>query len=219
MPLLKLFNTGNGAMLGIWKMTEAPSIDKRLHDEARRKYRSASRVREYVCVRLLLRTMLGEDVEIEHQPDGEPFLVSDRRKLSISHTRGYCAVLVGNADCGVDIEQMSQRINKIASHFLRPDEHATTTLQRLYVWCAKETIYKLCPADHLTLEQMRIALPKRIPSPIHTDLNAQDILTDSLLLSHTISFRGEHLPRGEAFRISGWATDDFVITWCCRKGA
>jgi phosphopantetheinyl transferase len=48
---------------------------------------------------------------------------------------------------GIDIEQVNQKVERIAHKFLRPAEQAfiepATKIQQLYVcWCVKEAVYK-----------------------------------------------------------------------------
>ena len=181
MPLLRIEKLRNGGLLGIWQMSESPTCDAGLLDEARHLYRSVARQREYVCVRLLLREMLGcHDVVIEHLASGKPVLKGDNRTLSISHTRGYCAALLTNGRGGVDVEYRSNRVNTIAHRFLRPDEKAESTLTRLAVWSAKETMYKMFSEDKLIFEQMRIHLRTNFngvtrQNPITTVLDGENL--------------------------------------------
>ena len=76
--------------------------------------------------------------------------------ISVSHTRGYAALLLSD-DCrvGVDIEYRSDRVERIASRFIRPDERAETTDEKLLLWSAKEAVYKLFSEDRLGFFDMR----------------------------------------------------------------
>ena len=59
-------------------------------------------------------------------------------------------------EVGIDIEYHSDRIQKIARRFLRPDETYTTTSDLLIAWCAKEAAYKLFSEEHLTYQEMKV---------------------------------------------------------------
>lgn len=50
-----------------------------------------------------------------------------------------------------------ERVNKIAKRFIREDEHADTIGERLLIWCAKETMYKMFSSEHLGYFDMRTA--------------------------------------------------------------
>lgn len=64
--------------------------------------------------------------------------------ISISHTRGYAAVaLTTKGVIGIDIEQISNRVQRVKSRFVRDDESAETITSMLLHWSAKETAYKM----------------------------------------------------------------------------
>ena len=77
-------------------------------------------------------------------------------QISISHTRGYAALILSDdSEVGVDIEYRSDRVERIASRFIRPDEKAETTDEKLLLWSAKEAVYKLFSEDKLMFFDMR----------------------------------------------------------------
>ncbi|MCR4957279.1 MAG: 4'-phosphopantetheinyl transferase superfamily protein [Prevotella sp.] len=91
-----------------------------------------------------------------HPTSLNPQLSTLNPHLSISHTHGYAALLLSD-DCrvGVDIEYRSDRVERIASRFIRPDEKAETTDEKLLLWSAKEAVYKLFSEDRLGFFDMR----------------------------------------------------------------
>lgn len=77
--------------------------------------------------------------------------------ISISHTLGYVAVILSrDYEVGVDIEYVSDRVNRISSRFLRDDEVFADTTDKLIAWCAKETMYKLFSSEHLALKDIKV---------------------------------------------------------------
>lgn len=103
-----------------------------------------------VCV--LLKDLLGEEKRILHEDSGKPFLEGDPRRITISHTKGYVAVGIhGEAVPGMDIEQVGEKVRRVASRFIRADEMPgreqmtgeESLFQLLLHWSAKETLYKL----------------------------------------------------------------------------
>ena len=86
----------------------------------------------------------------------------------------------------MDIEYRSDRIRRIASRFLRPDECAGSTDDLLTCWCVKEAVYKLRSASHLAYDQMRV----------HLDTAT----ADDLLAADSLSFGREITP-------------DYVLVW------
>lgn len=142
-------------MLGIWKITETskalaemlPPSPEELH--AARLFGSASRRKEWLATRVLLQDMCGEYKEISYRPNGAPYLTDGSHEISISHTKGYAALMLSDTGkVGIDMEFVSQRILKVKEHFLSPEERAFIdpnheVLHLLICWCAKEAIYKL----------------------------------------------------------------------------
>mgnify|MGYP000016543064 CR=1 FL=1 len=65
---------------------------------------------EWLAVRVLLYTLSGEEKEIAYHPSGKPYLADASASLSISHTKGYVAVVLGlpGREVGIDIEQYGE---------------------------------------------------------------------------------------------------------------
>lgn len=155
MPLVISHSLPNGARLGVWRMNEDASSFPELYEEAEARFKSSSRRKEYVCVRALLREMNnGVLPVISHKPSGKPVL-EDGTRVSISHTKDYCAVIVSDQhEVGVDIEYVSDRVGRIAHRFLRADETFSDITSQLICWCAKEAVYKIFSDDDLLFEEM-----------------------------------------------------------------
>ncbi|MDO4702769.1 4'-phosphopantetheinyl transferase superfamily protein [Tannerella sp.] len=152
MPVLPEYTT---PQRGIWKIEE--SRDELLALLTRKddympflsRCKSDSRQTEWLAVRTLLKTMLGHETSIAYHPDGIPYLPDEELHISISHTKGYAAVLLGTQPrIGIDIEHRSERIRKLYERFLGESEQRligrqpdTETL--LICWSAKETAFKM----------------------------------------------------------------------------
>jgi 4'-phosphopantetheinyl transferase EntD len=148
MALIDIRQVSPSVRLGLWTIDDT--------------YVGSPRVRERQAVHDLLVTMMHNSaIHLLHNDDGKPLVAEDGQLLpswqvSVSHTRGYAAVMLSQSNgVGVDIEYRSQRVDNIASRFIRPDEPASTTDERLLVWSAKETVYKLFSARHLAFFDMR----------------------------------------------------------------
>ena len=66
-----------------------------VYREGMRRFTAAHRRLEWLAVRVLLYTLSGEEKEIAYHPSGKPYLADDSASLSISHTKGYVAVVLG----------------------------------------------------------------------------------------------------------------------------
>lgn len=191
--------------IGIWEMREsekqllAVNQDLLCFSAQLNAMKSATRRLEYLSVRHLLSKMLGYIPEIKHNADGKPFL-PEPINISITHTKGYAAVALSQSmTVAIDMEYRSDRVRRIASRFLRPDEMPLSTEAMLLCWCAKETLYKLHSADKLSFSDMRVsALPE------HDGLSSGKVIA-------------ENLRRNVAVDVHFIATTEFVLTYAFEK--
>ena len=140
----------------VWKMEESLEVLLALLPDARRvfceqelnRFVSERRKMEWLSVRVLLYAMLQEDKEIGYSPEGKPYLTDHSFFISISHTKGYVAVMLASfTPAGIDIEQYGQRVKRVYDRFIRSDERVESyqgdeTWSMLLHWSAKETIFK-----------------------------------------------------------------------------
>jgi phosphopantetheine--protein transferase-like protein len=104
----------------------------------------------WLSTRVLLRTMLdtSEYIDCKIDSHGKPYLVNLPYHISLSHSFDYAAVMISKSrPVGIDIEQIKQKVERIAPRFLRPEElsavDSENRIAHLYVcWCAKEAVYK-----------------------------------------------------------------------------
>ena len=199
MPLLEIRQLSLRTRLGLWRMDEPME--------------GTPRQRERLAEQLLLDAMMDGDTSftIGHEPSGKPFLTSYlsprtshlspqtshlasyTSNLSISHTRGYVVLLLSDdSGVGVDIEYRSNRVERIASRFIRPDEQVGTTNEKLLLWSAKETVYKLFSEDRLAFYDMRV-----------------------LSIGEGV-MQIENMKRNEVVAVSYEFTPDYVLTYAIR---
>ena len=201
MPLIKTEQICQDVYVGLWQISETESdfyceypflLKYRCHVDA---LKSMSRKLEFLAVRALLPYIgiLDADVAISHEKNGKP-LLSNGFNISISHTRGYAAVIVSPCrHVAIDIEYVSERVGRIASRFLRDDEQAVTLQQQLMCWCAKETAYKLFPVDNFSFSDIRVSV---------------EVMDGN---SGTVAV--EDVKYFVKFEVSYVSTDDFMLTY------
>lgn len=138
---------------GVWKMQESwEELTELLQhpalcQEALHRFNAPHRRMEWLTARLLLQTLTGRIPEIDYLPNGKPIVRNQNMYISISHTKGYVAVILANREVGIDIEQYGQRVHKVKNRFIRTDEiilpyHGEDTWSLLLHWSAKETLFK-----------------------------------------------------------------------------
>ena len=161
-----------GVSLGLWQMDESPEqlFDLYPHLLPYRsslddKYKNDGRKLEFLAIRALMYEMLrvngaskgllSHAGDFTHNGQGKPLFRGYH--VSISHTKGYAALILSKkSEVAVDIEYMSDRVERIASKFLRKDERADSLDSKLVHWCAKETVFKLFSEENPLFEDMRV---------------------------------------------------------------
>ena len=161
-----------GVSLGLWQMDESTEqlFDLYPHLLPYRsslddKYKNDGRKLEFLAIRALMYEMLrvngaskgllSHAGDFTHNGQGKPLFRGYH--VSISHTKGYAALILSKkSEVAVDIEYMSDRVERIASKFLRKDERADSLDSKLVHWCAKETVFKLFSEENLLFEEMRV---------------------------------------------------------------
>lgn len=192
MPLVEIRTLSAHTRMGLWRMDETPERLCTLFPHLQQlslPSRNEGRQREFLSIRALLTLMTHrDDLLIDHLPSGKP--VVEGYHISISHTRGYAVLILSDAEnVAVDVEYRSDRVGRIASKFIRPDEPAATIDDMLLVWSAKETLYKLHSSDSLDYFEMRSSAP------------------------HDGCLSVENMKQKKVVSISYEFTDDYVLTF------
>ena len=194
-------------LLAIWKMDESssemysmlentgsyPAVKQVMHCEAR--------LKERLAALLLVKELLGRETEITHTVSGAPLLVGEDWQISISHTKGYAAVVLerGRA-AGIDMEYVSGRVVKIRSRFLTEEEEsnidtANEVAHLLVHWCAKETLFKLIGEEEVDFrEHLHVD-----PFPFRPD--------------GTLTVWESRTGRRERFKLAYSVNPDYVLTY------
>jgi len=154
MPLVKTYYPTKVAVIGIWQISETLSELENsisLNKEDKITYEgfvAKKRKREWLCVRILLKTLTNENLIILYNENHKPFLKNTTMNISISHSRNYVAVyLDSKKHLGIDIEELRGQILKIKNKFLSPTElnfsqGKNEIAMYTILWCIKEALYK-----------------------------------------------------------------------------
>ena len=216
MPLLNIYTS---PLMGIWKINESwqellnSLANKEVYLPDLHKIQSDKRKQEWLTVRLLLQHLSGKDALIRYHKNGAPFLPDSKYHISISHTRGFAALLLtGETNPGIDIEYHSERawrlhkkyMNESEATFIRSLSDRKSTENPLTVsvtetatiyWCAKETAYKALGetevdfAEHFCIEPFN-------PSK------------EGILI-----LKEKRTKQQLNFNINYRVTEDFILTW------
>src|SRR5580700_5079994 len=114
----------------IWKIEEeADELYSQLQlDEQEKAYyeqlKIGKRKLHWLGTRVLLRKLLRTDEYIDCKVDehGKPYLVNLPYHISLSHSFDYAAVMISKEPVGIDIEQVKEKVERIAHKFMRKEE-------------------------------------------------------------------------------------------------
>ena len=159
----------DGALLGIWQLHESQEQLLQMLDNRHwytaflDKVTSDTRKKEWLAARVLLKELCGEEKQIVYYKNGQPFLYDNSFNISISHTKGYIAVLIHPSKrVGVDIERISERVLKVQHKFLLEKDLMVIPVENELVqtsllWSAKESLFKIMDVAEIQFaEQLHI---------------------------------------------------------------
>ena len=162
------------------------------------------RRQEHLASRVLLKELLGQEQPVNYRPTGAPFLPDFPLCISISHTKDFVAVILDSQPTGIDIEYLSNRVLKIRSRFMNPEEEENIdTLHEvehlLIHWCAKETLFKIIDQEGVDFQKHLHVVPFRYAS------------------EGSFMVRETRTPLCQEFRLAYRVTPDYVITWAIKN--
>lgn len=204
MPLLCKNTT---PLWGIWKVEESPEelyqlLEKKsIYQSFYESKATENRKREWLAVRVLLKELLGDELPIAYHPNGAPYLPEAGLNISISHTKGYVAVILGkDKPVGIDIEYKGERILKVRSRFMTSVEEAVIDHRHeiehlLLHWCAKETLFKLIGQEDVDFQEY---------------LHVKPFIYQE---SGNFTVWETRTPEKRSFQLEYRVTNDFIVTY------
>jgi 4'-phosphopantetheinyl transferase EntD len=192
MPLHRVDTIRDDVRLALWRMTDDDDLLSLSGQANATEMHAAARRREVQVTHALLHLLTGDgQLRVEHDASRKPLV--EGWKISISHTRGWGAVILSRRhEVAVDIEYQSNRVSRVVERFMRPDENSDGLSRQLIGWSAKETVYKYYSADNLKFFEMRL-----LPYPLES----------------RGTLKVENLRRGETLQVAYEINSDFVLTY------
>lgn len=194
----------NNYRYGIWKIEEDENtLREILGLPILVPYTNISKRIEFLAVRVLAKTMGIDPLLITYLPSGKPQIDGITLNISISHTKGYAALLLSDRNfVGIDIERRSERIRKVRNKFMHREEEERIALQAgdestalLLHWCAKESLFKAFPDEGVDfMKELRIL--------------------DFTCPSEKGNFKAKALRNGMECQVDYRIDKDFVLTCC-----
>lgn len=165
MPLLIYQNNqSNSGRLLVWKVTESlAELEGRvsLSPELRLVYDAIvleKRKQEWLMNRILLQIAVG-DVVLKSRANGKPF-IEGPTFISISHSGELAGLYVCDHECGLDIQGVDEKLERIKKKYCHPDElmragwSADELSYLTIIWSAKEAVFKYFGEEVIFAEDM-----------------------------------------------------------------
>jgi phosphopantetheinyl transferase len=206
MSIYKTINIGNSDLI-IWKITESVETLMEISDcTPPVNISNQTRIKEFLAVRCSVKSLGADPSDIRYLPSGKPYLNNSDKKISISHTKCYAAVIIGTENMiAVDIEARSERILKIRRKFM--NDHEETNLKSsgfdevtglLIHWCAKESLFKAIPDENI-------------------DFSEELIVCNLNNTGNTGKFEAAFTRNHSRFELEYFLEEDFIMTYCLKK--
>jgi phosphopantetheinyl transferase len=153
MPLFKTIDINPSVKVFLWKITEDFSELFRnvaLKDISLARIegmKSESHQKGFLSVRMLMQYCGYSDFDLYYDEFGKPHL-KDGKHISISHSHGFSAIVLGDQNVGIDLELIKEKVLRIAprfmdvSHLVGLSENEQMR-KATVVWGIKEAIFKL----------------------------------------------------------------------------
>lgn len=142
-----------------------------------------------LAARVLAHQVKPDFAPLEKDEYGKPYFESANHKISITHAGEYAGfMLTEKRECGIDMEEITERVKRIKSKFVREDEEAFSDegLKGLYaIWCAKEAMYKYYGLKALDFKKhMKVNFQKLQKKGILVGQIAKDDYSKTLQLNY-----------------------------------
>ena len=161
MPVLKKIQSGKSEVC-LWKITEQLSDFSVVSDNVESEH--PNRNKQWMASRAALEALDIDVSKLKKDDYGKPYLKGKGKHLSLSHCSKYAAGITSAIPVGIDIEEITPRIERIAQRFVHDDEwqfiKKKKRLETLYLlWSAKEALYKLYGKKAVDFKNHMIAQP------------------------------------------------------------
>lgn len=202
MPLLFQNQVTDSTAAAVWKIEEDETFFLRkvpLLQDVSHPHKRLQHLAGRYLLALLIPHFPFYDIKINEAR--KPYLPSHQYRFSISHCGDYAAVIISpQSDCGIDIELISPKTEKVRAKYLNEDElQYVQSLQNIHqtkykenelytiCWCAKEAVYKWWGNGKIDFRQ-NIQIRELLPEKSEMRIRFQKEETGTELLLHLAEF-------------------------------
>lgn len=210
MSLIMNTKVSDGCVLGLWEINENLNYFMNnliLSENDLNKvnqFRNNHRKLEWLSVRALLDEITDYKTSIYYNHCNKPFLSNNEAHISISHSHKLTSVILcKKRKVGIDVEYISNRIQKISHKFVNDSEYINPGddmgIYHLYIhWCAKEALYKICDKQNLNFKS--------------------DIIIEPFEPLRKGKIKGVVIRKNvkEYFNLQYFKKNNYIIVWCIK---
>lgn len=110
----------------------------------------AKRLQWLACRYALAQTVdEGNDLMVEKDESGRPWLLQRKEHISFSHTKKYAGYVISDSPVGMDLEELDRHFNPDVRHMFMNDTEKSAYERDwdakifLLIWSSKEAVFKL----------------------------------------------------------------------------
>ena len=167
MPVIDDLNLSPKTRVVIWEINESIQDLKSkvvLSEDSLKllnQKKSGIHKKQFLAIRNIFKFLCIDDKDLKYDKAGKP-IFSKNKKLSISHSGNYAAVITSDYNVGIDIEKISDKAIKIKHKFLQIELNYPiefdNQISQIY-WNIKESIYKAMGIMGVDFKKNILALP------------------------------------------------------------
>ncbi len=161
MPLYQTLHPKSNTTVLVWKITENLDFLKSIYlnnNSLERIHNMKSEIHQkgFLSVRHLLKELGYTDSDLFYTADGKPHL-KDGKRISITHSFEFSAIIVSDNIVGIDIEKNREKIITISQKFIGSEKDflkkKNLIEQLTVIWGAKESLFKIHPDGGLSFKK------------------------------------------------------------------
>jgi len=173
MPIIIDNQPDKKTRLGVWQITETvEQLEASVFLSEKEKavlatFKHDKSKKHWLSYRALIRQLCGDAFSVQYSDFGKPYLHNEEQSqhISITHSGDFSAVIINpDTSVGIDIEEVSRRIERVAPRFLSEKElvfiDRNNFLEHLTIcWTAKEALFKISGNDYYDFREQINLLP------------------------------------------------------------
>jgi phosphopantetheinyl transferase len=201
MPITESFE-GNGCRIECWTISESTAELENLCNvngiATANTFALESRYQQHMATQLLFNHLFGAgEGLLQYHSTGKPYVYgSELHHVSISHSGVRVTMMKSGHACGVDIERIHPRVEKVKHKFLNDDElvavNGAPTFTVVQYWTAKEAMFKVYGSQEVFMRNNIVV------SAVNGDEACAELKDRDLTLKRRIVFR---------------VVDDMLLAW------